>query len=222
MNPILLGNILGVPVLVTGSALFVLAYMILGSRPSSPAELATSALYALMFFFSILVHELGHAVTGRRLGLMPRQIVLHGFGGLCEYGRSPRAKEGFYTAAAGPIAGLALGVVTFLILLVIDGRVPQPVPWLFDNLLRLTVFWSLFNLLPMWPLDGGHVLWHGLRQRLPGGRAWSITRAIGIGTALLVAGVAWAMPWVFGIFGMGSIFPIIIAAMSLLHLIQRD
>ena len=32
----------------------------------------------------------------------------------------------------------------------------------------------------------------------------------------------WGMPWVFGIFGMGSIFPIIIAAMSLLHLIQRD
>lgn len=221
MNPISLGRILGVPVYVTGSALLVIAFMILGGRPSSPAEIATSALFALMFFFSILVHELGHALTGRRLGLNPRQIVLHGFGGLCEYGRNPRAKEGFYTAAAGPIAGLLLGAVAFVALLVVEGRVPQPVPWLIQNLLRLTVFWSLFNLLPMWPLDGGHVLWHGLRQRIPGGRAWSITRTVGIGTALLVAAVGYLLPGVFGMFGIGSIFPIIIAAMSLLHLIQR-
>ncbi len=222
MNPILIGRVSGVPIFVTGSALFVIAFMILSGRPASAADVATSTLYALMFFFSILIHELGHALTGKRLGLNPRQIVLHGFGGLCEYGRNPRAKEGFYTAAAGPIAGLLLGVVAFVVLLVIDGRAPHPLPWLVDNLLRLTVFWSLFNLLPMWPLDGGHVLWHGLRQRVAGGRAWSITRTIGISTAIGVAAIAWFLPWVFGIFGIGTIFPIIIAAMSLMHLIQRE
>lgn len=222
MNPIPIGRVAGVPIYVTGSALFVLAFMVLGGRPSTSAEYATATLYALMFFFSILVHELGHALAGKRLGLNPRQIVLHGFGGLCEYGRSPRAREGFYSAAAGPVAGLLLGVVAWALLLVIRGRVPEPLPWLVGNLVRLTMFWSLFNLLPMWPLDGGHVLWHGLRQRIPGGRAWRITRTVGIATALLVAAVAVLAPQVFAIFGMGSIFPIILAAMSLLALLQRD
>jgi len=217
----MIGNLFGVPIFVTGSALFVLALMVLGGRPSSPAEFATAALYALLFFFSILVHEMGHALVGRRLGLNPRQVVLHGFGGLCEYGRSPRAREGFYSSAAGPLAGLALGLVAGVILLLIDGRVPQPVPWLVGSLLRLTVFWSLFNLLPMWPLDGGHVLWHGLRQKVPGGRAWRITRTTGIATAVGVVLVAYLAPWVFGMFGFGSTFPIILAGMSLLQLLQK-
>lgn len=217
----MIGNLFGIPIFVTGSALFVLGLMVLGGRPSSPAAFAAAALYALLFFFSILVHEMGHALVGRRLGLEPKQVVLHGFGGLCEYGRSPRAREGFYSSAAGPLAGLALGAVAFALLLAVDGRVPEPVPWLISNLLRLTVFWSLFNLLPMWPLDGGHVLWHGLRQKIPGGRAWRITRTTGIVTAVGVVLVAYLAPGVFRQFGFENTFPIILAAMSLLQLLQK-
>lgn len=217
MQPILLGRVAGVPVFAGWSALFVLGFMVYNRGTSTSGQIAQGLLYGATIFFSILVHELGHAVVGRRLGLQPQSILLHGFGGLCSYGRRPGPRQGFYASAAGPAAGLLLGALVWGIQLGV-GTLPQTATtWLLGQLLGqmvwINVFWSLFNLLPMWPLDGGHVLNHGLSMKLPGGRAWAITRTVGLVTAIGVAGIAYVvhMP-----------FAIIVAGLSVLELLKRE
>lgn len=213
MNAIPLGRVFGVPVYVGMTALLILAFLVWSRGMHTPAQIATSLLFGLAVFSSILVHELGHAVVGRRLGLNPQRIIIHGFGGLCEYGRSPRAREGVLSSAAGPVAGLLLGAVAWGLMTLFGGVIPAPLSSLLGYVVWINLFWSVFNLLPMWPLDGGHVLWHGLRLKIPGGRAWKITRAVGIATALGVAAVGYML---------GMVFVIIVAGFSLLDLLQRD
>ena len=182
-----LGRILGIPTYANGSALLVLAFLVFGQGARGAEELVGALLYGAVVFGSILVHELGHAVVGRRLGLNPRRILLHGFGGLCEYGRAPKAREGLISAAAGPVAGLILGALALALSLTVGASLPPRMAWLLGAAVQINIFWSLFNLLPMYPLDGGSVLWNALRLRRPGNSAWLLTRKISIGTAILVA-----------------------------------
>lgn len=213
MDAIPLGRVLGIPLFASWSAFFILALVVLRNGTDSPSALATGLLYGVAVFGSILVHELGHAIVGRRLGLRPQGILLHGFGGLCQYGRSPRPSEGVYSSAAGPAAGLALGVVAWVVNLALGGMLPHQVGWLLKQLVWINIFWSLFNLLPMYPLDGGHLLWYGLRLKVPGGRAWKITRWVGIATAVLVA---------LGGLATGMTFVLLVAGLSLMELIRKE
>lgn len=213
MQGLSLGRLLGVPVFVNWTALLILAIIVLQRDTSSPAAMAGAALYGLAVLGSILVHEMGHAAMGRRLGLAPQGIVIHGFGGLCAYGRAPRGREGVLSSAAGPAAGLSLGLAVWAVALVAGAALPAPITRLLHEVVWFNLFWSVFNLLPMWPLDGGHVLWHALRIRISAPRAWQITRAVGIALAILVALAGWAVGWTFAI---------IIAAMSMMDLLQRD
>lgn len=213
MQGLSLGRMLGVPIIVNWTALLILAFLILQRDTSSPSAMAGAALYGLAVLGSILVHEMGHAAAGKRLGLAPQGIVIHGFGGLCAYGRAPRGKEGVLSSAAGPAAGLALAAVLGGVTFAVGGVLPAPIHRLFQEIVWFNLFWSVFNLLPMWPLDGGHVLWHGLRLKVSAPRAWKITRAVGITMAVIVALAGWAIGWTFAI---------IIAAMSVMDLLQRD
>ena len=183
-----LGRVLGFPVEVGYTAVLVFLWI---AWSMGHGQIANAVALSLIMFGSILVHELGHAVIGRRLGLQPRRIVLHGFGGLCQYGVSPNARQGVLSSAAGPGAGLLLGVVSWLVLHFAGPMLPSQAVWALDWLVWVNVFWSLFNLLPMYPLDGGHVLWHGLRLFLVGGRAWKITRVVGLVVAVLTVAVGY-------------------------------
>jgi stage IV sporulation protein FB len=170
----------------------IVGFIVLGSGGlGDPSLLARAVIYALAIFGSILVHELGHALVGRRLGLQPQRIVLHGFGGLCTYGRRPTPKQGVVSSLAGPLAGLALGALSFGALLAVTftvgDRAPVGVRVLLEQLVWVNVVWSLFNLLPIHPLDGGSVMAHGLQLVTTPRRAWQITRWVTIGLAIPVA-----------------------------------
>ena len=212
MSTISLGRVFGFPVYVGWTALLVLGFLLFSRGLSSPADIGEGILFAVALFGSILVHELGHAVVGRRLGLAPTRILLHGFGGLCEFARSPKAREGVYATAAGPLAGLALGAVAFGVQVATRGQVPFYVTSWLSTIVWINVFWSLFNLLPMHPLDGGVVLWHALRLKLHTGRAWTITRNVSIATAGIVA--------VLGLLSHAT-FVVIVAALVLMQNLQR-
>lgn len=183
-------SVLGFPVFVQWSALLVVGLLVFGGGGlSDSAAMGRGILYAVAILISILVHELGHAVVGRRLGLEPRRIVVHGFGGLCEYGRRPSPKQGVISAAAGPAAGLMLGGACFLLALgfiVSALPVPDGVMLFLDQMIWINVVWSLFNLLPIHPLDGGSVLSHGLLHYFSPRKAWVITRWVTIGVAVPV------------------------------------
>lgn len=109
-------------------------------------------------FVSILVHELGHAVAYRAFGSWA-SITLHTFGGQAQATEAPRAAwQRLIVAASGPAAGLVLAGLVFLIQIALasttlDVYVKNAIGFL----LWVNVVWSIFNLFPIPPLDGGSV-----------------------------------------------------------------
>ncbi len=134
---------------------------------------------------SVLVHELGHAFAARAYGLGPVSIVLHGFGGLTRFGHRPTHKQGVVVGLAGPFAGLALGLVA-LPLSLWGGLEPGWLSATLESVVRVNLFWSVFNLLPMYPLDGGQVLWHVLAGRIDAFQARLWVRRVSLASAALV------------------------------------
>ena len=149
---------------------------------------------AVVFFGSLLAHELSHALIARRAGLEVRSVTLWLFGGVASLGGDPPTPAAdLRVAAAGPAASLALAVGFALAAAGLDASG-------FAHLAVSALWWlagvnlvlGLFNLLPGAPLDGGRVLrallWrnHGDRQRA----ALTATRAGRfIGGALIAFGV---------------------------------
>ena len=116
---------------------------------------------------SILVHELGHALTFRYVFRTPCAIVLHGFGGMAiplqHYSRSygfTGAIANCFLSFSGPLAGFVLAFVMFVFLQMIPAQ-EGLASMLFMFFLRWTawisIFWGIFNLLPIYPMDGGHI-----------------------------------------------------------------
>jgi len=118
---------------------------------------------ATLFFASLLLHEMGHALQARRDGMEIDGITLWLFGGVAKFkGMFPSAGAEFRIAIAGPLVSLALGLLFSLGAWAISTRqsVDAVAAWL--GYINLTLL--VFNLLPALPLDGGRVLrsilWH--------------------------------------------------------------
>ncbi len=133
---------------------------------------ATALAAAVLFFASVLVHELSHAVVGRACGVEIRRITLFMFGGIAHMENEPPSwRAELAMAIVGPLTSLALGFV-FLWLaglvggpLHIDLEHPEkalaalgPVASLLAWLGPVNIMLGLFNLVPGFPLDGGRVL----------------------------------------------------------------
>lgn len=115
-------------------------------------------LFVLAGFISILVHELGHALTGRKFGAQTA-ITLHAFGG---YAIFPSARftrwQDFLVTAAGPVVQIILGVI-FLFISSKAGNDISPFAKNFLGFLAgVSIFWAVLNLIPVLPLDGGRLL----------------------------------------------------------------
>ncbi|MCB9777901.1 MAG: hypothetical protein H6742_05005 [Alphaproteobacteria bacterium] len=179
----------GLPVQIETSALLIVGFIALSWGRGGTDLLALGVVYALVLMGSIFVHELGHAVVGARLGLQPQRIALHGFGGYCQYGRRPTPGKGVISSLAGPAAGLLLGGVLLVLSFTIGGSLSGRAAYLLQQAIFINIFWSLFNLLPMYPMDGGQALWHGLRLKISPLKADRIVKTTTIVTAVL-AGIA--------------------------------
>jgi membrane-associated protease RseP (regulator of RpoE activity) len=164
-------NLLGIPARV--HPMFWLASLFLGMGPDTPP--AFVILFIGVAFVSILVHEMGHALTARWYGNEP-EVILYWMGGLAVY---PRARESawekFLITAAGPGAGFILAGVVAGLLYATGYGVPFPFlgtigggndllsvnPNLAEvaiQMLFVNIAWGLVNLLPIYPLDGGQML----------------------------------------------------------------
>ena len=186
---------LGIPVFVTGSSALLLLFLGLAQYglQLSPQVLVLAALFAVMAFVSVLVHELGHALAGRRLGRPARQIVFTGMGGRCDFDRRMTPWHNVLISLAGPAAGLCLGVLALAVQWVLPPAVPYAVHVAVSDLVWINFAWSLFNLLPIFPMDGGQVLAGGLQLRLRPATAWRITQVVSLGLAVALAVAAFAM-----------------------------
>jgi Zn-dependent protease len=117
--------------------------------------------------FSILVHELGHALTFRYVFRTPCAIILHGFGGVAiplqrysrGYGFKGTMANGFLSFS-GPLAGFALAFVTLVLFQMVPNDGSRAAALLRDFLewtALISIIWGIFNLLPVYPMDGGHI-----------------------------------------------------------------
>ena len=123
---------------------------------SDGAYAAMAFVAALLFFVSLLLHELGHAVLARREGMQIDGITLWVFGGVARFrGMFPSAGAEFRIAIAGPLVSLAIGVV------LVGAGALIPLPAAVDGVVtwlgRINLTLLAFNMLPALPLDGGRV-----------------------------------------------------------------
>jgi Zn-dependent protease len=164
----------------------------------------TTVVSALLFFGSLIVHELGHAFAARRQGIEVKSIQLFLFGGLTQMGRDTQSPgEEFKVSAAGPLATLGM-VLVFLIVdlaivgpnrlwhaFLLDGEVAvTPVLLALSWLLLMNVAVLLFNLVPAFPLDGGRIA-RAIVWRITGDKRRGTRTAaqLGQGFAVILAGL---------------------------------
>ena len=170
----------------------------------------TAIVASAAFLFSVLLHELSHAVVGRAVGVPVRRITLFVFGGLASTERdasSPRAE--FLMTIVGPLTSLLIGVVGLLAGAALTPGSPGgdtepmefvkgagPVASILLWLGPINLLLALFNLVPGFSLDGGRVLRAGLwwmtGDRLVATR-WAARVGQGVGLLLLGSGLLLAL-----------------------------
>ncbi len=111
---------------------------------------------AVMFFLSVLLHELGHSVVALRYNIPVRSITLFVFGGVADIGTEPpSAVAEFLIAIAGPLVSFVLAVLFYALQPAFTGI--EPLLGLAKYLAYINLGVALFNLIPGYPLDGGRV-----------------------------------------------------------------
>jgi Zn-dependent protease len=146
---------------------------------------AVGVFAVLIAFTSVLLHELGHALTARRLGVPVAGIELHFFGGAAKMVGQPKtANDEVLIAAAGPAVSFGLGIAG----LVVSAIARSLGVYLAADLLAL-IGWinliiGLFNLVPALPMDGGRILRALLTRKYPFERATEISVRLARGFAL--------------------------------------
>jgi len=124
---------------------------------SQTQHYALGIITSVLFFASVVFHELSHSFVARRYGIPVQSITLFIFGGLAGIGREPNnARQEFNIAIAGPLSSLFLAGCFFLVARFFHGdeMVVAATGWLWQINLAL----AIFNLVPGFPLDGGRIL----------------------------------------------------------------
>jgi len=211
-SSIQLARVFGIRVGVNPSwflVLFIFIFLLSGQfkavmDASDTTAYLTAVVAALLFFFSLVLHELGHAVVAQRNGIRILGIDLWFFGGVARMDRdttSPGVE--FRVAAAGPLVTLlfvllSMGIGVLLIGLdrfadasVLDSDAGvSPVEALLAFLVSINVLVFVFNLIPAFPLDGGRIA-RSIAWKITGdrGRATRISANLGQLFAVAIIGL---------------------------------
>ncbi len=148
---------------------------------SRPTSWLVAVIVSLLFFASVLVHELSHSLVGRANGVTITSITLFLFGGVAQMrGEATSARAEFKMAAAGPAASLIIGGLFGLVWLATDRVGFEAVASAASWLALVNVALAVFNLIPGFPLDGGRVF-RSVLWRTSGsyGRATRIATRLG-------------------------------------------
>ncbi|HZS47680.1 MAG TPA: site-2 protease family protein [Blastocatellia bacterium] len=116
-----------------------------------------AAVTSILFFGSVLLHELSHSLVAKAYKLPVQSITLHLFGGVSQMDREPaRAREELFIAGAGPLMSIVLGIIFGGIYLATKSIsvLSTPAGWL----AFINIFLAVLNLVPGFPLDGGRIL----------------------------------------------------------------
>lgn len=149
-------SIFGIPVEIQPFFWLVLVLIGGASYADSAQEILNVGLFVIAGFISILVHELGHALTARSYGASVR-ISLQAFGGYAAYaGLEANRLRSFLITAAGPAIQIALGVLVSFVTRKME--LNDNMDYFVSMLIWISYAWAILNLLPVLPLDGGQML----------------------------------------------------------------
>ncbi len=126
-------------------------------RLGATAYWFAGAVTSLLFFGSVLLHELGHVYAALRERIAVRAVTLFIFGGVAQIEQEPRSPGAeFRIAIAGPLVSLALALIFHIVFRLVpeDGLLSASTSWL----ARINLILAAFNMIPGFPLDGGRVL----------------------------------------------------------------
>jgi Zn-dependent protease/predicted transcriptional regulator len=169
-----LGRIFGIPIYLHASWFIIFLLITLSLRTqftsqhpgwSSAQHWTLGILTSVLFFASVIFHELSHSLVALHYRIPVKSITLFVFGGLARIGRdASNARQEFSIAIAGPISSLFLAGCFWLVAHFFHGNemVGAASGWLW----QINGLLALFNLLPGFPLDGGRIL---------RGMAWGVT-----------------------------------------------
>jgi Zn-dependent protease len=179
-------RIRGIQLAVHGSFFLLLAYVAFKAWPEGHwLGLLLNVAMILLFFVCVVLHELGHSFTAMHFGIGVRRILLMPIGGMAEFDTIPREpRQELLITLAGPAVNFVIAAVLWVIVGLPEGWRPfgfYDFPDTFAGLVQLLLHWNLimgfFNLLPVFPMDGGRILRALLATRLPYLRAtfWAAT-----------------------------------------------
>ncbi len=193
-------SLFGIPVEV--QPFFWISLIILGGTTGADtaAEIFEILLFVLAGFISILVHELGHALTAKAYGANTA-ITLQAFGGFAAYSgvRMSRGKS-FLITAAGPAIQISLGLIVLLLLRALP-QMSENGEYFLKTLMFISFAWAILNLLPVLPLDGGQMLNAVLGPARIKITLWvTILVAVGVGIALFKVFGSFLFPIFLGMF----------------------
>ena len=233
MRGLHLMRIAGIDIIVEWSLLMIFALIVMGLgsgvfpqwHPHWSASTAwlTALVAAVLFFVSVLLHELSHALVGRINGIEVKRITLFVFGGMAQMEHEPgRWRSELWMAIVGPLTSLLIGGVCLYggtaghLAADLQGArglqrllaAASPGETLLLWLGQVNVLLALFNLVPAFPLDGGRVLrallW-GATHDLRRATRWASSLGQAFAWLLIGAGIAMVLGLSVPILGGGLI-----------------
>lgn len=187
----------GIQVSLHWSWLLVAAYQI-EVRKGSYSSIAWNVAEYLALFLIVLMHEFGHSLACRQVGGQADQIVLWPLGGVAYVAPPQRAGATLWSIAAGPLVNVILVPVLIALLVFARGSdLPPDALRLIKSVTYINLGLLIFNMLPIYPLDGGQILRSLLWFPFGPIRSLQIATTIGLigAVGLLVLAIYWWSLW---------------------------
>ena len=182
-----LGSIRGTTITIDPTFIIIVALFVASAY--NPAEgLHYALLWAPILFLSVLIHELAHAAAIGMFGYGSSDIVLGGMGGHTINRRRARPWHDVIISLAGPFSSFAIYYAMLMIYRRVTFVHEDPMLVVFVPMLaRANLWWGIFNLLPISPLDGGQAVRNFLRMILSERASFMIAVWVSIVAGIVVA-----------------------------------
>ncbi len=186
-----IASVAGIPVRIHVTFLLLLVWLFWAGAAKGIAQAAAGVGFILAAFGCVVLHEFGHALMGKRYGVVTRDITLLPIGGIARLDRMPRRpSQEVAIALAGPLVNVVIASLLLLYMRFAPGVYDFGDPGLLERsfaarFLVFNIVVTAFNLIPAFPMDGGRVLRALLAMRLDYVRATRIAANVGQGIALL-------------------------------------
>ena len=181
------GTVAGIPIRIHLTFLILLVWLIIGSESGHAVH---EAIFVILVFVCVLLHELSHSLVAKRFAVLTRDITLYPFGGIASIVSQPTPKAELFIALAGPISNIiiAAGLFSWVNQSALENQQVDAMT-LIDRLFVTNVALALFNLIPALPMDGGRVL-RAVLHLMNVKRATRIAARISQGLCLILAATA--------------------------------